>query len=130
LAFSPLRSAIAATDAPGWRHARTTSALNWALCLRRVTLFVSIVSTCLYRGHYVYPLGNRIQDDLPRRLLFFCALDVESHPKPPITEFLKDRIRAQSSISIKDLTQIISPKSSKVYKSTLSHVGLIRMLRK
>src|SRR3990167_8513384 len=38
--------------------------------MRRVTLFVSIVSTWLFRGHYVYPLGGRIQDDMASRLLY------------------------------------------------------------
>jgi len=38
-------------------------------CLRRATLFVSIVSTCLFRGHDVYPLGSGIQDGMASRLL-------------------------------------------------------------
>src|SRR3989338_7564102 len=55
--FSPLASAIAATDTPGCRQAAMTCSLNSGLCLRLVLLgaaFTTIVSMCppKIRGHY------------------------------------------------------------------------------
>jgi hypothetical protein len=44
--------------------------------MRRATLFVSIVSTWLFRGHYVYPLAGRIQDGMASRLLIIEGIEM------------------------------------------------------
>ena len=36
------------------------------------------MSTCLFRGHYVYPLGRRIQDDFASRLRIVVDCIVDS----------------------------------------------------
>src|SRR3989338_6269044 len=56
--FSPLASAIAATDTPGCRQAAMTCSLNSGLCRRLVLLgaaFTTIVSMCPPKIHGHYP---------------------------------------------------------------------------
>ena len=59
-ALTPRASATPATDAPGSRHACTTSALNSRLCRRRPTLLSSMVSIRRNRWTPPLPLHNAV----------------------------------------------------------------------